>query len=39
MRDNEGRTAIAAGKILKIEDQELDRMDWLVEGVEGRAKG
>jgi simple sugar transport system substrate-binding protein len=39
LRDNEGRTAIAAGRFLKIEDQELDKMDYLVEGVEGRAKG
>jgi len=39
MKDNEGETAIPAGKILKIEDVELDRMDWLVEGVDGSAKG
>ena len=39
MRDNEGRTVIPAGKVLRIEDVELDKMDWLVEGVEGRAKG
>ena len=38
-RDNQGRVAIPAGKILKIEDTELDRMDWLVEGVDGSAKG
>jgi hypothetical protein len=25
--------------VLKIEDVELDRMDWLVEGVEGKAQG
>ncbi len=39
LRDNEGKIAIPAGKVLKIEDTELDRMDWLVEGVDGRAKG
>ena len=39
MRDNEGKIPIPAGKVLKIEDTELDRMDWLVEGVDGRAKG
>lgn len=39
MRDNEGRIAIPAGKVLRIEDVELDRMDWLVEGVDGRARG
>ena len=39
MRDNQGKVAIPAGKILKIEDTELDRMDWLVEGVDGSAKG
>ena len=39
MRDNQGKVAIPAGKILKIEDTELDRMDLLVEGVDGSAKG
>jgi basic membrane protein A len=39
IRDNGGRTVIPAGKVLRIEDVELDRMDWLVEGVEGRAHG
>jgi basic membrane protein A len=39
MRDNAGRIAIPAGKVLKIQDVELDRMDWLVEGVDGRARG
>jgi len=39
LKDNEGRVAIPAGKVLKIEDVELDRMDWLVEGVDGRARG
>ena len=27
------------GKVLKIEVVELDRMDWLVEGVDGKARG
>lgn len=39
MRNNEGGIAIPAGKVLKIVDVELDRMDWLVEGVDGRAQG
>jgi simple sugar transport system substrate-binding protein len=39
LRSNEGRIVIPAGKILKIEDVELDRMDYLVEGVDGRATG
>ncbi|MCU1261051.1 MAG: basic rane lipoprotein [Bryobacterales bacterium] len=37
IKDNEGNTVIAAGKTLKIEDVELDKMNWMVEGVEGRA--
>ena len=39
IRDNRGITQIPAGKTLKIEDVELDKMDWLVEGVDGRASG
>jgi simple sugar transport system substrate-binding protein len=39
MRNNEGGIAIPAGKVLKIDDMELDRMDWLVEGVVGKARG
>lgn len=39
LKDNEGRIAIPAGRTLKIEDVELDKMDYLVEGVEGSAKG
>ncbi len=35
IRDNKGRTRIPAGRTLKIEDPELDRMDYLVEGVDG----
>jgi basic membrane protein A len=37
IKDNEGSIAIAAGKTLKITDVALDRMNWMVEGVEGRA--
>jgi simple sugar transport system substrate-binding protein len=39
IKNNEGAIAIPAGKVLKIEDVELDRMDYLVEGVEGSARG
>ena len=39
LRDNQGKIAIPAGKTLKIEDVALDRMDWLVEGVNGSARG
>lgn len=39
IRDNNGKIQIPAGKTLKIEDVELDKMDWLVEGVDGRASG
>ncbi len=39
MRDNRGKTVIPAGKTLRIVDVELDKMDWLVEGVEGSTLG
>ena len=39
IRDNKGNIRIPAGKTLKIEDVELDRMDYLVEGVDGSANG
>jgi hypothetical protein len=39
MQDNNGKVAIPVGKTLKIEDVELDRMNWLVEGVEGKVAG
>jgi basic membrane protein A len=39
MRDNKGTTVIPVGKVLKIDDVALDKMNWLVEGVEGRANG
>ena len=39
LKTNEGGVAIPAGKVLKIEDVELDKMNYLVEGVEGTARG
>jgi basic membrane protein A len=39
IRDNKGNIRIPAGKTLRIEDVELDHMDYLVEGVDGRAHG
>jgi simple sugar transport system substrate-binding protein len=38
IRDNNGNVAIPAGATLKIEDVELDKMNWLVEGTLGRAQ-
>jgi basic membrane protein A and related proteins len=39
IRDNEGKMAVPAGTTLGITDVTLDKMDWLVEGVDGRARG
>lgn len=39
LRDNKGNIRVPAGKTLKIEDVELDQMDYLVEGVDGSAHG
>ena len=39
LRNNEGATVIPSGTTLKIEDVALDRMDYLVEGVDGSARG
>ncbi|MDQ1471015.1 MAG: basic rane protein [Bryobacterales bacterium] len=39
IRDNEGHTVVPAGRTLGITDVALDKMDWLVEGVDGRAHG
>jgi len=39
IRDNEGNIQVPVGTALRIVDVELDRMDWLVEGVDGRARG
>ena len=38
VRDNQGKLQIAAGTTLNVADVELDRMDYLVEGVEGSAR-
>ena len=38
VRDNQGKVQIAAGTTLNVADVELDRMDYLVEGVEGSAR-
>jgi basic membrane protein A and related proteins len=35
LRDNAGKTVIPPGVTIPIEDPVLDRMDWLVEGVQG----
>lgn len=37
LRDNKGNTVIAAGKTLKQRDIELEKMNYLVEGVIGNA--
>jgi simple sugar transport system substrate-binding protein len=39
LRDNTGKTVIPAGKTISIEDPVLDRMDWLVEGIQGDSRG
>ena len=38
IKDNNGNLAIPAGTTLEIEDVELDKMNWLVEGTLGRAQ-
>jgi simple sugar transport system substrate-binding protein len=35
IKDNTGKVVVAAGKELKQQDIELEKMDWLVEGVVG----
>ena len=35
LRDNTGRTVVPAGRTIAIDDPELDRMNWLVEGTLG----
>lgn len=35
LRDNKGNLVIPAGTTLAVDDPRLDRMNWLVEGVEG----
>jgi simple sugar transport system substrate-binding protein len=39
IKDNTGKPEIPAGKSLKVTDSELDKMDWLAEGVIGNVKG
>lgn len=39
MKDNTGKVVIPKGKQLKQIDPELEKMDWLVEGVIGSTKG
>ena len=39
LRDNTRRVVVPAGAIVKIEDPALDGMDWLLEGIQGQAKG
>jgi simple sugar transport system substrate-binding protein len=35
LKDNKGKEVIAAGKVLKQTDLVLEKMDYLVEGVQG----
>jgi basic membrane protein A len=37
LKDNKGATVIAAGKTIKQTDVELEKMNYLVEGVVGSA--
>lgn len=39
IRDNTGQMRIGAGVNLHVTDTELDKMDWLVEGVTGKTRG
>ncbi len=39
LRDNRGRMVIPAGANIRIVDPALDRMDWLLEGIEGETGG
>jgi simple sugar transport system substrate-binding protein len=39
LRDNRGKVVVPAGKTISIEDPALDRMNWLLEGIEGDVKG
>jgi simple sugar transport system substrate-binding protein len=38
IRDNLGQLRVAAGTTYAVTDTELDKMDWLVEGVQGRTR-
>ena len=35
LRDNTGKVVIPAGKTISIEDPALNRMNWMLEGIEG----
>jgi basic membrane protein A len=39
LRDNTGKTVVPAGVTIRIEDPVLDQMNWLLEGVQGDARG
>jgi basic membrane protein A len=39
LRDNTGKVVVPAGKTIAVEDPVLDRMNWLLEGIEGDVKG
>jgi basic membrane protein A and related proteins len=39
LRDNRGRVVVPADKTVSIEDPVLDRMNWLLEGIEGDIRG
>jgi simple sugar transport system substrate-binding protein len=39
LRDNTGRAVVPDGKTIKIEDPWLDRMNWLLEGIQGQVNG
>jgi simple sugar transport system substrate-binding protein len=38
LRDNTGNTVVPAGVTIRIEDPALDRMNWLVEGIQGSVR-
>jgi simple sugar transport system substrate-binding protein len=38
LKDNTGKAVIPAGKQLKLTDTQLDKTDWLAEGVIGKVK-
>lgn len=39
LRDNTGKTVVPAGVTIGIEDPILDRMNWLLEGIQGQVRG
>jgi simple sugar transport system substrate-binding protein len=39
LRDNRGNTVVPAGTAILVTDPVLDRMDWLLEGVQGNIRG